>query len=85
MTILLALAPMPWPVLPWVLNVMDGSIDLSLDGVRPVHLDVLGLGSEAPMNLPGTSRGNWRWQFQAGALTTEFAARLRELTEAYDR
>jgi 4-alpha-glucanotransferase len=47
--------------------------------------DVLGLGSEARMNLPGTSRGNWRWRFQPGALSSELAKRLRELTKAYDR
>jgi 4-alpha-glucanotransferase len=47
--------------------------------------DVLGLGTEARMNLPGTSRGNWRWRFQAGALSSELAERIRELNEAYDR
>jgi 4-alpha-glucanotransferase len=43
--------------------------------------DVLGLGSEARMNLPGTEQGNWTWRYQAKALTTGHAARLRELTE----
>jgi 4-alpha-glucanotransferase len=47
--------------------------------------DVLGLGTEARMNLPGTSRGNWRWRFQTGVLSSELAKRLRELNEAYDR
>lgn len=47
--------------------------------------DVLGLGSEARMNLPGTSRGNWRWRFQPGALNSELAKRLWGLTKAYDR
>src|SRR6266404_2981803 len=47
--------------------------------------DVLGLGAEARMNLPGTSRANWRWRFQPGALSSELAKRLRELNEAYDR
>jgi len=47
--------------------------------------DVLGLGTEARMNLPGTSRGNWRWRFRPGALSPELAKRLRELNEAYDR
>lgn len=26
--------------------------------------DLLGLGSEARMNVPGTADGNWRWRFQ---------------------
>ena len=47
--------------------------------------DVLGLGAEARMNLPGTARGNWRWRFPTGALSSELAKRLRELNEAYDR
>lgn len=47
--------------------------------------DVLGLGSEARMNLPGTSKGNWRWRFRRGALTSELAQRLRELVILYDR
>jgi 4-alpha-glucanotransferase len=47
--------------------------------------DVLGLGSEARMNLPGTVSGNWKWRYQADALTQDSAQRLRELTVLYDR
>jgi 4-alpha-glucanotransferase len=47
--------------------------------------DVLGLGSEARMNLPGTVSGNWKWRYRAGALTPEIKNRLRELTLLYDR
>ena len=47
--------------------------------------DVLGLGSEARMNLPGTARGNWRWRLLPGALNSDLAERLRELIRAYDR
>lgn len=47
--------------------------------------DVLGLGTEARMNLPGTSKGNWRWRFRTGALTRELADRLHELVVMYDR
>jgi 4-alpha-glucanotransferase len=42
--------------------------------------DVLGLGSEARMNTPGTVEGNWAWRVREGALTPELAARLRALT-----
>ena len=42
--------------------------------------DVLGLGSEARMNRPGVSDGNWRWRLDRGALTPALAARLREAT-----
>ena len=47
--------------------------------------DVLGLGSEARMNLPATPSGNWRWRFRGDALTPALARRLRELTEVYER
>jgi 4-alpha-glucanotransferase len=47
--------------------------------------DVLGLGSEARMNMPGTAKGSWSWKLQEGALTDELAARLRESTEAAGR
>ena len=33
--------------------------------------DLLGLGSEARFNTPGTSAGNWRWRLKAPQLTTE--------------
>ncbi len=42
--------------------------------------DMLGLGSEARMNIPGRATGSWRWQMAAGALTAEHAKRVRALT-----
>ena len=47
--------------------------------------DVLGLGSEARMNVPGKPSGNWRWRFRAEALTPEVQGRLLELSRLYDR
>jgi 4-alpha-glucanotransferase len=47
--------------------------------------DVLGLGSEARMNLPGTIQGNWTWRYSREALTEEIRDRLRALTRIYDR
>jgi 4-alpha-glucanotransferase len=47
--------------------------------------DVLGLGSEARMNMPGTAKGAWKWRLREGALTPGLAARLREATEASKR
>lgn len=47
--------------------------------------DVLGLGSEARMNLPATLSGNWRWRFRSEMPTAETAGRLRSLTELYER
>jgi 4-alpha-glucanotransferase len=47
--------------------------------------DVLGLGSEARMNLPGTTEGNWCWRFAPDMLTEEIKDRLKELTALYGR
>jgi 4-alpha-glucanotransferase len=47
--------------------------------------DVLGLGSEARMNRPGTVEGNWGWRLERGQLTSAHAARLRAATERVRR
>ena len=47
--------------------------------------DVLGLGSEARMNIPGRATGSWRWRMQPGALTAEHARRLRAAAEEAGR
>jgi 4-alpha-glucanotransferase len=47
--------------------------------------DVLGLGTEARMNLPNSSQGNWLWRFQTADLSEDLSARLRGLTELYGR
>jgi 4-alpha-glucanotransferase len=47
--------------------------------------DVLGLGSEARMNRPGTTAGAWRWRLRDGALTPGLARRLREASAAAGR
>ncbi|GIV89196.1 MAG: 4-alpha-glucanotransferase [Chloroflexus sp.] len=47
--------------------------------------DVLRLGSEARMNMPGRLGGNWAWRFSADALQEELAALLRKLTYTYGR
>jgi len=47
--------------------------------------DVLGLGSEARMNRPGKTGGNWRWRLERGALTPGLARRLRGLAERHGR
>jgi len=47
--------------------------------------DLIGLGSEARMNRPGTAGGNWRWRLLPGQLTRETARRLAVMTETYER
>ena len=47
--------------------------------------DVLGLGSEARMNIPSLPDGNWVWRYRPGSLTCELASRLATLAEVSDR
>jgi len=47
--------------------------------------DVLGMGSEGRMNLPGTSSGNWRWRYRSEELTVGVGAHLKRLAQTYDR
>ncbi len=67
----------------WVLirSVLASVADVAMFPLQ----DVLGLGSEARMNLPGTASGNWRWRCTSAQLQAEVAARLKILTVTYDR
>ena len=47
--------------------------------------DLLGLGNEARINLPGSTMGNWYWQCRENDFSDEIAERLRGLTEIYGR
>jgi 4-alpha-glucanotransferase len=47
--------------------------------------DVLGLGSEARMNVPGKSGEFWNWRFTWDELTTALEARMREVTARHNR
>jgi 4-alpha-glucanotransferase len=47
--------------------------------------DVLGLGTEARMNLPNSTSGNWLWRFKEDALTDLLAERLKDLSSLYGR
>jgi 4-alpha-glucanotransferase len=47
--------------------------------------DVLGLGAEARMNVPGRPWGNWQWRVRQDQLRTEAEERLEGLTQAANR
>ena len=47
--------------------------------------DILGLGSEARMNQPGTIGGNWAWRMQPEAASQSLARELRQLAVMYAR
>ena len=52
--------------------------------VVPIQ-DVLGLGSEARMNVPSRGQGNWRWRFDSKMLRPELAKKLATIAEVSDR
>lgn len=47
--------------------------------------DLLGLGSEARMNAPSTTEGNWQWRMKKGADSDSLAEKLKDLTRLYGR
>jgi 4-alpha-glucanotransferase len=47
--------------------------------------DVLGLGSEARMNMPARPEGNWQWRLGEDQLLPELSDRLRLLCRTYGR
>ena len=47
--------------------------------------DVLGLGSEARINIPSTLGGNWAWRMKKGAATPKLAKKLYNLSKNYRR
>ena len=47
--------------------------------------DLLGLGTEARMNIPSTLGGNWAWRLESDALDAGLAERLARMTRLYAR
>jgi 4-alpha-glucanotransferase len=47
--------------------------------------DLLGLGSAARMNTPGTTEGNWQWRFEWSAVKPGLSARCRERARRHAR
>ncbi len=47
--------------------------------------DIMSLGSDARMNYPGRSTGNWSWRYTSSQLDKDWQAYLKELTILYHR
>jgi 4-alpha-glucanotransferase len=47
--------------------------------------DVLNLGAEARMNVPGRAEGNWRWRCTADMLSVPAWQWLQDLTKTANR
>lgn len=70
-------------------EVADALVRLCMQSVAATLIvplqDLLGLGSGARMNTPGTIWGNWEWRCPEGALTPALSAHLADLAATYDR
>jgi 4-alpha-glucanotransferase len=47
--------------------------------------DVMGLGGDGRMNVPGTIDGNWQWRYRDGDFTADQIERLAQITRANRR
>lgn len=57
------------------------ALSSSLADVAIIPLqDLLGLGSEARMNVPNSAQGNWSWRYKRHDLTDEISWRLKHQT-----
>jgi 4-alpha-glucanotransferase len=70
--------PIHWVMIRGIMSSVAGT------AIAPMQ-DVLGLGTEARMNLPGAPSGYWKWRMKPGAATGEIAARLNEMVTLFDR
>jgi len=70
-------------------EVVDALLRTALSSVGVLAVlpmqDILQLGSDARLNKPGTTTGNWAWRLPAQSLTSELAARYQGLNQLYDR
>lgn len=57
---------------------------VALVAIIPLQ-DLLGLASDARMNLPASQKDNWAWRFKSGALDDQLSLRLKDMTELYGR
>ena len=55
-----------------------------VENVVPMQ-DLLGLGSEARINIPSTLGINWKWRLKVDACTDELAQRMKELAKECNR
>ncbi|SRR6056297_1377230 len=61
--------------------VLDSPADTAIVPMQ----DVLGLGNEARMNIPGQAKGNWTWRVAAESLTPDLARQWHERTQRAKR
>jgi 4-alpha-glucanotransferase len=70
--------PMPWLLIRTALS------SVSELAVVPFQ-DLLSLDGKHRMNVPGTTEGNWRWQFSWDMVEDDVAVKLKTMNELYGR
>lgn len=71
-------AEITWPLIRAALSSVANTAIIPLQ-------DLLGLDSEARMNTPGTTAGNWDWRFSWRQIPYELPPHLRHLSRLYGR
>lgn len=69
---------MPWPL------VRAALASVARLAILPMQ-DILGLGCGHRMNLPGTTKNNWNWQFDWSQVAPDLAPRLQQMIHIYGR
>lgn len=69
--------------IPWLL-IRASLASVSQLSVLPMQ-DILALGGEHRMNVPGTTEGNWSWKFDWDMVEETCSLRLKNLNELYGR
>jgi len=47
--------------------------------------DIIGLGQQARINHPATTKGNWTWRLRPSQITKPMISKLAKLTKTYRR
>ncbi len=71
------------PVVAWKLVRLAFS-SVANTAIVPLQ-DLLGIGNEARMNLPGRPGGNWQWRYDPASLSNELRAALLDITVLFAR
>ncbi|MCK5383077.1 MAG: 4-alpha-glucanotransferase [Gammaproteobacteria bacterium] len=71
-------AEMPWALIRTALE------STSVLAIIPMQ-DLLGMGSDARMNAPGTTTGNWSWRFTWDQVSPDLARKICSLNRQADR
>jgi 4-alpha-glucanotransferase len=69
---------MPWPM---IHTALQSEARLAIIPMQ----DLLALGSEDRMNIPGSSADNWRWRFDWEQVAPGLAGKLHDLVRRYGR